>query len=388
VNCAVVLGTRPEIVKLAPVIWVLRTQGLDHVLIHTGQHFSYEMDKVFFELLDLPKPDLNLQAGKPGATHGVQTGEMLAGLEAAFEELGVDRIVCLGDTNTVLAAALTGAKMHLPVGHVEAGLRSYDRTMPEEVNRVVADHVSTQLFAPTRQAVANLAAEGITAGVTLTGNTIVDTVCRLSDHLREAATVRSHGLSPRGYVFATVHRQENTDDPARLAGVLDGLKRVAAATGLPLVLSLHHRTRARLLEYGLSAEMAGIPGLVLLFPPVGLLACLEFQLHARLVMTDSGGLQEEACILGTPCVTLRENTERPETLALGCNILAGYRPEGILRAAKAMLDCKPGWPNPFGDGKAALRCVAAACGRPDLDPGPLPAAVQGRAQRPVPGAGP
>lgn len=376
---AVVLGTRPEIIKLAPLIWVLREHGLGYRLIHTGQHFSYDMDRVFFEALSLPDPDLNLKAGKAGATHGVQTGAMLSELEGAFAGLGVDGVVCLGDTNTVLAAALTGAKMNLAVGHVEAGLRSFDRTMPEEVNRVVADHLATRLLAPTPQAVANLAREGLTSGVTLTGNTIVDTVERLAGLLDAAAFVRSNGLEPGEYLFATVHRQENTDDRDRFALLLDGLERAVEVAGLPLVLSLHRRTRARLEEHSLFGRLESIPGLVLLYPPVDLLACLELQRHARLVLTDSGGLQEEACILGTPCVTLRENTERPETLAIGSNVLAGYRPESVAQAVETMLAREAGWENPFGDGRAALRCAAALYDRPDIDPGPLssPRAVVG-----------
>jgi UDP-N-acetylglucosamine 2-epimerase (non-hydrolysing) len=372
-NCAVVLGTRPEITKLAPVIWFMRSKGLPYVLIHTGQHFTPQMDRVFFEQLDLPEPDVNLHAGEPGASHGAQTGAMLAGLEASFASLAVDRVMVLGDTNTVLAGALVAAKMNLPIGHVEAGLRSFDRTMPEEVNRVVADHVATQLYAPTRQAVANLAAEGLRNGVLLTGNTIVDTVEAVAARAGGAELLAQYGHRSRAFMFLTLHRQENTDHPERLAMLLEGLRQAAKVTGLPLVYSMHYRTKARIEAYGYEDRLASIPGLVLLHPPVDLLQSLAFQRHARLVLTDSGGLQEEACILGTPCVTLRDNTERPETIELGCNVLAGCRPEAIVGSVEKMLALKGGWPNPFGDGKAAQRCVAAIYDRPDLDPGELKA---------------
>lgn len=372
------LGTRPEITKLAPVIWALEAHSLPFALIHTGQHYAPEMDRVFFEQLRLPEPTVNLHAGEPGLRHGAQTGAMLAGLEVAFAELGVDRVVVLGDTNTVLAGALVAAKMLLPVGHVEAGLRSFDRSMPEEVNRVVADHVATQLYAPTRQAVANLAAEGLHSGVLLTGNTIVDTVQSVIGRVDAQQLLARHELRSRGFLFLTLHRQENTDNPERLGLLLEGLRRAAAATGLPLVYSMHYRTKDRLAAFGYERRLAGIPGLVLLHPPVDLLQSLAFQRHARLVLTDSGGLQEEACILGTPCVTLRDNTERPETIELGCNVLAGCNPETIVRSVEKMLAMEPGWPNPYGDGKAALRCVAAICERPDLNPGELePASVEG-----------
>lgn len=376
-TCAVILGTRPEITKLAPVLWALREQAIPHALIHTGQHYSYEMDKVFFEALELAPPAVNLAAGEAGASHGAQTGAILQGIEQAFFDLAVDKVIVHGDTNSTLAGALAGAKLNLPVGHVESGLRSYDRTMPEEVNRVVVDHVATHLWAPTAVAVENLAREGLRDGVRLTGNTIVDTVHGLRPRLAAASFVDRQGLTPGRFIYLTLHRQENTDQPERLGLIVAGLRETACETGLPLVFSMHYRTQERLARAGLTDELAAIPGLRLLHPPVGLLASLELQLHAALVLTDSGGLQEEACILGTPCVTIRENTERPETLAIGSNVLAGYRPAGILAAVRQQLG-KPGdWPNPFGDGLAARRCLASLLELPGLDPGPLAGAGEG-----------
>ncbi len=374
---AVVLGTRPEITKLAPVIWALEQHSVPYALIHTGQHYSYEMDRVFFETLGLPEPTLNLHAGEAGARHGAQTGLMLQRVEAAFLDLGIDRAIVHGDTNSTLAGALVAAKLNLPVGHVEAGLRSFDRTMPEEVNRVVTDHVATHLFAPTEVARANLEREGVVAGVEITGNTIVDTVFRLRGRFEEGATIRRLGLESKRFMYLTLHRQENTDEPERLREILAGLRRTAAETRLPLIFSMHYRTKTRLEAYHMLGDLEAIPGLRVLHPPVGLFESLELQHHARLVLTDSGGLQEESCILGTPCVTIRENTERPETLAIGCNALAGFQEESIVAAVKAMLQREPGWPNPFGDGLAGRRCVAALTGQRDLHPGPVAGFAEG-----------
>lgn len=368
---AVVLGTRPEIIKLAPAVWALERYAVPYALIHTGQHYSYEMDRLFFDALDLPEPTLNLKAGEAGARHGAQTGLMLQRLEQAFVELGIDRAMVHGDTNSTLAGALTAAKLNLPIAHVEAGLRSYDRSMPEEVNRVVTDHISTHLFAPTAQAAANLAAEGIRTGVEVTGNTIVDTVFRLRGRFEAGQELARLGLKAKEYLFLTLHRQENTDDPGRLREILRGLHLAAAQTGLPLVFSLHYRTKERLAAAGLMGQLEAIPRLRVLHPPVGLFESLELQYHALVVLTDSGGLQEESCILGTPCVTIRENTERPETLAIGSNVLAGYSAEGIAAAVGQMAGRQPNWQNPFGDGLAGQRCVASLAGQRTIHPGPL-----------------
>jgi len=368
-KCGIVLGTRPEIIKLAPVIWLLRQSSLPYAVIHTGQHYSYEMDTSFFETLELDPPDVNLATGADGASHGVQTGAMFGQLEAAFADLAVDRVLVHGDTNSTLAGALVGAKLNLPVGHVEAGLRSFDRTMPEEVNRVVADHVASQLYAPTQAAMANLAREGLSG--TLCGNTIVDTIEAMRERLSLRADWQRLGLMPGEYMFLTLHRQENVDNSARLASIVAGLSLIAQRIQLPIVFSMHYRTRDRLQRTGLLGKLADIPRLTVLHPPIGLLESLALQSEARLVLTDSGGLQEEACVLGTPCVTLRENTERPETLEIGANVLGGYRPQTMLAAVEAMLDRRGCWPNPFGDGRAAARCVAAIMARPDLNPGEL-----------------
>jgi UDP-N-acetylglucosamine 2-epimerase (non-hydrolysing) len=360
VETGIVLGTRPEIIKLAPVIHALEARGAVFRLIHTGQHYSPEMDRAFFEALELPEPDHHLRVPDEGG-HAARTGRMLVGLDEVLAARPVDFMIVHGDTNSALAGALAAAKLGIPIGHVEAGLRSFDRTMPEEVNRVLVDHLSTQLYAPTREAVGWLAAEGITKNVHLTGNTIVDAVYHLRGRLPSDLLDR-HGVREGGYVFLTLHRQENTDDPRRLAMIIEGLDGAARATGLPIIFSMHPRTRGRLERHGLAARLAAVPGIRVIFPPVGFVECLTFQAHAAVVATDSGGLQEEACILGVPCVTLRENTERPETLEIGANVLAGYEPERIATAFRTMAGRRGTWANPYGDGRAGARIVDLVLG--------------------------
>lgn len=355
---AVVLGTRPEIIKLAPVLHELARWRIRVALVHTGQHYSYELDRVFFEQFGLATPTHNLEIGS--GSHGYQTGRMLERLEAILTAARPEWALVHGDTNSTVAGALAAAKLNIPVAHVEAGLRSYDRTMPEEVNRVIADHLAALLFAPTAIAQANLAAEGIQAGVVLTGNTIVDAV----NYQRARFTGRplaALGLEAGGYLLLTLHRQENTNDRGRLGRIIAGLRQGVAAVGLPLVAPLHPRTRRVLAEFGLEREFMALPG-VRVTEPVDYVTSLELQAAASAVLTDSGGLQEEACILGTPCVTLRDNTERPETLAIGANVLTGDAPERIAACVAEMAGKRGAWPNPFGDGMAAGRIVAALAG--------------------------
>lgn len=347
---AVVLGTRPEIIKMSPVIRECRKRNLPFYVIHTGQHYSYEMDKVFFDDLSLPPAEYNLDVGS--GTHAGQTGKILAGVEDVLQKDRPDVILVQGDTNTVMAAALAASKMGVRVGHVEAGLRSGDRTMPEEVNRVVADHVSDYLFAPTEEARKNLSKEGIDRGVFMTGNTIVDAV-QENRKLANAKTsvLENLGLKPRTYVLVTAHRQENVDSKERLTKIFDALEMVGKETGLSVIFPAHPRTVARMNEFGLK------PRGVSVLKPFGFLDFLQVEAGARLAITDSGGVQEETCILGVPCVTIRENTERPETVSVGANMLAGTDPEKILLAVWSMMNRKSSWSNPFGDGKAAAHIL-------------------------------
>jgi UDP-N-acetylglucosamine 2-epimerase (non-hydrolysing) len=308
------------------------------------------MDRVFFEQLELPAVSYNLDVGS--GSHGEQTGKMLAGVEKILQKEMPDVVLVEGDTNTVLAGALAAVKLGIKVGHVEAGLRSYDRRMPEEINRVLADHCSDFLFAPTENSRDILLHEGISEKqVFMVGNTIVDAVTENLEISRSKTQILDDlGVEKRKYFLATAHRQENVDDKERFTGIINGLKRVQREFGVPLIYPIHPRAEKRMKEFGLEPE-----GLRLV-EPLDYLAFLQLESNAALVLTDSGGVQEETCVLGVPCVTLRDNTERPETIEVGSNILAGTRPERILEVARTICGRK-GWVNPFGDGKTGGRIV-------------------------------
>ncbi|MBS7612405.1 UDP-N-acetylglucosamine 2-epimerase (non-hydrolyzing) [Candidatus Bathyarchaeota archaeon] len=347
---AVVLGTRPEIVKMSPIIRELMRRSVDYFILHTGQHYSYEMDGVFFSQLNLPEPKYNLQVGS--GTHAEQTGKMLIGIERVLLEEKPDVVLVEGDTNSVIAGVLASVKIGISVGHVEAGLRSYDREMPEEVNRVVADHVSDYLFAPTEKARQNLLREGILGEkIFVTGNTIVEAVHQNLKFAEDCRILKDVGVREGEYFLATVHRQENVDNCRRFKGILEGLKLISKLFNMPVLYPIHPRSRKRMEEYGFNAE-----GIVLL-KPLDYLSFLKLESGARLILTDSGGVQEEACILKAPCVTLRYNTERPETLEVGANVLAGTDPVEIVRRTEEMLNRACNWDNPFGDGRAGERIV-------------------------------
>jgi len=350
---AIILGTRPEIIKMAPVIRECQRRGLDFCIIHTGQHYSYQMDRIFFEQLELPQPDHNLDVGS--GNHGEQTGRILADLEAVLMAERPDVVLVQGDTNTVLAGALAASKLHIKVGHVEAGLRSYDRSMPEEINRVVADHVSDYCFAPTETSKSNLLKEGIAEEkIHVTGNTIVDSVYQnLEIAMRKVNILADLDLEPKGYFLVTSHRQENVDSRERLGEIIRGLQMVKSEFGLPVVFPVHPRTRKMAESFGF--ELDGIQAI----EPLGFLEFLQLEAGARLALTDSGGVQEEACILGVPCMTLRDNTERPETLDVGANLLAGADALRMVDRAKRIMQQGNGWKNPFGDGKASQLIIEA-----------------------------
>ncbi|MGC8988220.1 non-hydrolyzing UDP-N-acetylglucosamine 2-epimerase [Infirmifilum sp.] len=342
-----ILGTRPEIIKLAPVVKELEKRGIDFFILHTGQHFSYNMDRVFFEQLELPQPKYNLGVGS--GSHGEQTAKMLLGVERVLTDERPDVVIVQGDTNSTLAGALAAVKLQVPVAHVEAGLRSFDMSMPEEVNRVVVDHVSTLLFAPTQLSRRNLEREGIVEGVYVTGNTIVDAIMMYSPRIEEAKLPLD---LPMEYVLLTLHRQENVDNPVRLASAIKGVGLVAEELKVHVIFPVHPRTRLRLVEYGIR-----VPDGLVLLEPLGYFQFLKLLKGSRVVLTDSGGVQEEACILGVPCVTLRYNTERPETVYVGANVVAGLDPQRILSKTLEMADKRGSWPNPLGDGRAAEKIV-------------------------------
>jgi UDP-N-acetylglucosamine 2-epimerase (non-hydrolysing) len=352
----IILGTRPEIIKMSPVIRECEQRGIPFSLIHTGQHYSYEMDRAFFEQLELPEPDINLDVGS--GTHAVQTGAILAGVESYLTGHPMDVVLVQGDTNTVLAGALAAVKLHVPVGHVEAGLRSFDRRMPEEINRIVADHISDYLFAPTQGAVAHLMNEGIAEEkVFMTGNTVVDALFQNREIARRKVNpLSTFNLEPGGYFLVTAHRAENVDEETRLKGIIDGLSRIGEEYDLPVLFPIHPRTRKMLSRFDIVHDR------IRLVEPQGYLEFLDLMAGARMVLTDSGGVQEESCIIRVPCVTLRDNTERPETVEVGGNLLAGADPARIADACRLMMEKEATWENPFGDGKAAARIVERVAG--------------------------
>jgi len=356
---AIVLGTRPEIIKMSPVIRSCQKKGVGFFILHTGQHYSYEMDRVFFEELCLPAPDFNLDVGSK--SHAEQTGLIMTGIEKVLSKEKPDVVLVQGDTNTVLAGSLAASKCYvrkgtsqpIDVGHVEAGLRSFDRSMPEEVNRIVADHLSRYLFAPTTRAREHLRSEGIPdEKIFVTGNTIVDAVQEnLLVSEKRADTIKDLGLSPDRYFLVTLHRQENVDNKKRLKGILEALTSIQEQHGMPLVFPVHPRTEKMIASFGL--RLRGLD----FIRPLGFLEFLQLESHARLALTDSGGVQEEACILDVPCVTIRDSTERPETVEAGANIIAGLDRAAIIDAADRMLARPRTWNNPFGDGRAGDRIV-------------------------------
>lgn len=348
-----VLGTRPEIIKLAPVIEECETLGVPFAVVHTGQHYSKSLDAVFFEQLDVPWPDVNLGVGS--APHGEQTGAMLVGLDPVLREIDPEVVFVQGDTNSALAGAVVGSKLDVEVAHVEAGLRSFDRAMPEEVNRVLIDHVADRLYAPTRETATLLRREGIPDDrIVVTGNTVVDAIRRFEVVARNASGVLDElALEPGRFFLLTAHRQENVDDPETFADILAGVARFADRHETDIVYPIHPRARGRIDEFDLP-----VPGRIRVVEPLSFLDFLHLESAAALVVTDSGGVQEEACVLGTPCVTVRYGTERPETVHVGANCVAGTGSDDIVAAAERMLG-KPGdWASPFGDGDAARRIMA------------------------------
>lgn len=344
---AVVVGTRPEIIKMSPIIRELQVRNLDYVFIHTGQHYSYNLDKVFFEELELPLPNYNLDVGS--GSHAKQTANIMIRTEDLLTMLKPDVVLVEGDTNTVLGVALAAVKLHIKVGHVEAGLRSRDKRMPEEINRVLTDHCSDHLFAPTESAKRNLLSENISEwGISVTGNTVVDAVGQNLGVAQKHRSLHSR-YKLREYYLLTLHRPENVDNKDRFESILQGVKKLAE--DIPVVYPIHLRACKMLNEYRISADGLSI------IEPVGYLEFLQLEYRAKLILTDSGGVQEEACILGVPCVTLRDSTERPETIEVGANVLAGANPAKIVDCVKGMINRRNKWANPFGDGQAGKRIV-------------------------------
>lgn len=349
-----VLGTRPELIKTAPVIHELQRRGAAFSLVHTGQHYSRSLDEVFFRDLELPPPDVNLQVGSLPAAH--QVAKILTGVADALPGFHPRIVVVQGDTNSVLGGALAAHKLGVPVAHLEAGLRSDDWEMPEEGNRVLAGRVAALHFCPTPLQAARLASEGITRGVHVVGNTVVDASLAFAQRASHLSNVKETlGLATRPYALLTLHRPSNVDSERRLRALLLGVAELAQARGLVVVFPVHPRTSDLIRRFELGSLM-GAP--FLSCEPLGYLDMLQLLQGARIALTDSGGLQEEACTLKVPCVTLRSNTERPETITVGANRLCDAADAITLgNAVDDMLAVRPTWQNPFGDGRAAVRVV-------------------------------
>jgi len=362
---AVVLGTRPEIIKMAPIIDEIVNRGIDLCLIHTGQHYDKEMSDNFFKDLEIPSPDYNIHVGS--GSHGKQTGLMMKGIEEVLMDEKPDIVLVQGDTNAVLAGALVASKLHIAVGHVEAGLRSFDMTMPEEINRRACDIVSTMYFIPTEESAINLLAEGFSRkNLFITGNTVVDACFR---HLEIA---RKRGFEEKSLadldidnmdniLTLTMHRAENVDDKSRVTNIIGALKEL---NQMNIIFPIHPRTKNTLQNFGLFDELNNLNH-VHIIKPLGYLDFLQLTAKSSLILTDSGGLQEEAITLDVPALTLRYNTERPETVAAGGNILVGSDKEVILENANKILNDEEfaekmrNAQNPYGQGNSAEKTVDA-----------------------------
>ncbi|AGB04698.1 UDP-N-acetylglucosamine 2-epimerase [Aciduliprofundum sp. MAR08-339] len=347
---ATVVGARPQFIKMAPVSEEIR-KHFDEIVIHTGQHYDYEMNEIFFKELNIPQPDYNLGVGS--GTHGYQTGEMLKKIEKVLIDEKPDMVLVYGDTNSTLAGALAAVKLHIPVAHVEAGLRSFDRRMPEEINRVLTDHISKILFAPTETAVRNLEKEGIKEGVYLVGDVMVDALYRnLPIAEKKSSIMEKLNLQPKEYILMTLHRPENTDSKEKLRSIISAIMEYEGR----IVFPAHLRTIKALKKYGL-IEIVEKSENVKLIEPVGYLDMLVLEKNANKILTDSGGVQKEAYMLKIPCITMRESTEWVETLEDGWNVLVGSDKAKILSMLREFEPKGENHQNRFGDGKAAVRIV-------------------------------
>ena len=339
-----IVGARPQFVKLAPVSRMLR-QRHEELVIHTGQHYDYRMSSLFFEELALPEPDYHLHVGS--GSHGKQTAHMLEAIEQVLLDVKPDWIIVFGDTNSTLAGALAAAKLHIPIAHIEAGLRSYNRTMPEEINRVVTDHLSQRLFCPTETARVQLVQEGITQEVEVVGDVMYDILLQMQPKIAANAEtlLPKLGVTPQHYILVTVHRASNTDDATSMQRIAHALNML----DMPVIFPIHPRTQARMAAYDITWGEH-----IHFIEPVGYLDMLTLEDAAHCIVTDSGGVQKEAFFLNTPCVTLREETEWPETVETGWNVLVGNDEKALIEAVYREKPT-PSQHYPFGHGDAAAR---------------------------------
>ena len=355
IKIVTVVGARPQFIKAAAVSRAINGKfagQVTEVLVHTGQHYDEKMSQVFFDELGIPKPKYNLEIS--GGLHGAMTGRMLEAVEKVLLEEKPDWVLIYGDTNSTLAATLAASKLHIRVAHVEAGLRSFNMCMPEEVNRIVADRLSSLLLCPTEEAVTNLSKEGLIKGVHLVGDVMYDVSLYFADIASQRVDVLAgHGVAPKNYILATCHRAENTDNPKNLAGIVHGLAGIAKSR--PVILPVHPRTKAKIAEYGLLDALDGVS----VIEPVSYLEMVVLEKNAEVIVTDSGGVQKEAFFYGVPCITTRDETEWIETVRAGWNVLVGSDTSRMIdavaqHARRVKLDI-----NPYGNGNAAERILDA-----------------------------
>jgi len=356
-----IVGARPNFMKIAPIIEEMKKAGLGQILIHTGQHYDYQMSRLFFDELKLPRPHINLGVGS--GTHAQQTGEIMKKVERVFVKEKPDLVVVVGDVNSTLACALTASKLMIPVAHVEAGLRSFDRSMPEEINRVLTDAISEYLFVTEESGIKNLLREGISKDkIFFVGNTMIDTLLKYKKKAKYTSPLDGIPLNHIPYAVLTLHRPNNIEDKKRLECILKALKTVSKE--IPIIFPAHPRTLKQLRRFGMTGFLtevnSSITSGIYLVKPLGYLQFLNLMMKSRLVFTDSGGIQEETTVLGIPCLTLRENTERPVTITYGTNVLVGADRERIVNEARKRLNgmvkkqCIP----ELWDGRAAERIVS------------------------------
>jgi UDP-N-acetylglucosamine 2-epimerase (non-hydrolysing) len=352
----IIVGTRPEIIKMSPVVRQCQERGINFFLLHTGQHYTHNMDGLFFEQLQLPAANFSLNVGSSSFSH--QLGQMMIGMEQILSKESPNYVLGEGDTNSVLAAALVSTNLSIPFVHVEAGLRSYNPVMQEERNRIIADQVADVLFPPTDRAKNILVNEGIKPEkMVVSGNTIVDAVLHYLPIANSVASLSDFDLAPQNYFLVTVHRAENADSNGVLLNLLTCLEQVSETYHMPVIFPIHPRTKSRIEDFRIR-----IPSCIRLIDPVGFHEFLLLEQNATLVLTDSGGVQEECCILRVPCITLRDDTERPETIEVGGNTLAGRMPNKLNEIVPKMLGRPRDWDNPFGDGNAASKILDTLVG--------------------------
>ncbi|MFE3898495.1 MULTISPECIES: non-hydrolyzing UDP-N-acetylglucosamine 2-epimerase [unclassified Priestia] len=351
---AVIVGTRPEIIKMAILIKKLKELSTAHLFIHSGQHYDYYMDGSMLNTFDLPTPDFNFKVGS--GSHSFVTSEIMKKTEDLILKEGITAVIVHGDTNTTLGACLAAAKLNIPVIHVESGLRSFDKAMPEEINRIIVDHLSTILFVPTKEAQNNLKKEGIVNRVYMVGQTLVDSIQEVSNKINTDNILKKYGIKPKEYFFVTCHRQENTNNKSRLTSIVNNLKEISENNQNKIVFSLHPGTKEKLQEFNLYSLLTDSK-IIILDPPVNFARSIHLQKEAKVVLTDSGGLQEEACILKTPCLTLRDSTERPETIRCGANRLVNVEKENFLKILDSYNVLQANWSSPYDIEKPSEKII-------------------------------